>query len=50
MQVDVQVDGLIALLAGLFVQERGNRPVNDLQHREETLGMNSNQTSQRNRK
>ena len=41
--------GLIALLAGLFVQERGNRPVNDLQHREETFGMDGKETAQWNR-
>ena len=41
--------GLIALLAGLFEQERGNRPMDDLQYREEQVGMNGKETSQRNR-
>ena len=42
--------GLIALLAGLLEQKRGNRPMDDLQYREETLGMDGKETAQGDRK
>ncbi len=41
--------GLIALLAGLFEQERGNRTVNDLQYRREQFWMDFDETAQGNR-
>ena len=63
MQVDVQVrsraealderdgtgGGLIARLAGLLKEERGNRAMDDLQHREKQVGMDGEQTAQGNR-
>jgi hypothetical protein len=41
--------GLIALLAGLCEQKRGNRAVDDLQHRDKQVGIDGEQTAQGNR-
>ena len=37
--------GLIAFLAGLLEEKRGNRAMDDLQYREETLGMDGKETA-----
>ena len=37
--------GLIAFVAGLFEEERGNRAMDDLQHRCEQVGMDGEQAA-----
>ena len=45
MGVTAPVVSLIALLASLCENERGNRPVDDLQYREEQVGMDGEETA-----